>query len=418
MKRAAIFLGLALAGCTVSGTGVQLTVEGSVDPDTLEVTARYGGRSVMRQVGLLGAKLPTTIVAELPDETLSVIFDVRARRAGQLLGEASSPAVQVQPREIARVTVVIGGGAVDGGGGGDMPDGGSVPWSVRRGGVRPLAPNAVKAIWGASATDLYAVCELGGGFNLLRSIDGKTWTTHLALAGTGNLNGVWGSGATDVHLVGANGVLLSGSGTTFTSLTNPGGSPTMHAVWGLGMGDAYAVGANATIVHLVGTQWLLKAPSVPISTVLYDVWGASGNDIWVVGSGGTILHAKNGGSWMVETSNVGEDLHGVWGTSANDIWTVGSNGVVLHSTGNGMWTRETMGVPQVELSHVWGFGASDIYAVGSAWTILKRSGGAWMAETSPITVENAVTDRWHRVWGTGVNDVFVVGAGQTILHKP
>jgi hypothetical protein len=404
---------LLLSGCTVSGTGVSLTIEGpGLSPDALDVTARYAGRTVARTIALGVIPLPSTLLAELPDESLTVTFDVTARRGTQMLAQASSSAIKVEPHQIARATVVLGGGAGDGGSDGGSSDGGTVKWSVRR--SMPAAGNAMTSIWGVSAADIYVTAKLAGS-NLFRS---PNWTG--SAQSSANLNGVWAVNATDVFLVGDSATVLRGSGTTFSTETHPALAATVfNAAWGTSVNDIYAVGSGNTILHRVAGGWVVKGATTPAATVFYDVWGVDMNDVYAVGSGGTILRAQNGGSWTQLTSGVTTDLRGIWGSSANDVYVVGDQGVILHSTGNGMWSKQTTGVPAVQLMHVWGVGPSEVFVCGASWTILRSSGsGAWAAEDSGLTVDNPTTNRFNRLWGTGANDLYAVGANQTIVHRP
>lgn len=404
----------ALAGCTQPGTGVALTVAGALTVDHLLIAASYAGRTVTREVPVpAGTALPTTLLAELPDDTVKVTFDVTGLDAGQIVGRASSPPVDVEAHHIAAVTVTLGGAPGDGSAAGDG-DGAAPLWTVERGGP-PLLGAALTGVW-SSGANVYVTSALAAGANLLRSTDGgRHFTPSLAAPSSQNLNAVWGAGSADVFLVGDGGVILHGSGASFTAMTDPAGTPSLYAVWGTSATDAYAVGSGNTILHLVTGGWVLQ--TAVGATVLRGVWG-SGANLYAVGSGGTILHSS-GTSWTPQTSNTAVDLYGVWG-AGGELWAVGDGGTVLRSTGDGQWAPQTSGLPSaIGLASIWGSSAADVYAVGSGWTILHSAGGGvWTTQASTLTVGNLPQDRFNGVFGTSAIDIFIVGAGETVLHHP
>jgi hypothetical protein len=65
---------------------------------------------------------------------------------------------------------------------------------------------------------------------------------------TGTLNDVWGSGSSDVWVVGGNGTVLHWDGSAWTRVTS-GTSEALLSVWGSGPGDIWAVGTYGTILR-------------------------------------------------------------------------------------------------------------------------------------------------------------------------
>lgn len=62
------------------------------------------------------------------------------------------------------------------------------------------------------------------------------------------LNGVWGASATDVFAVGENGTILHYDGVTWL-LPTSGTTERLHAVWGSSGTDVFVVGGGGVIRH-------------------------------------------------------------------------------------------------------------------------------------------------------------------------
>src|SRR5438067_756949 len=108
MKLRLLALALIAGGCTQSGTGVMLTVDGpGLSPDLLTLIASYGTHVVPRTIQVpLG--LPTTVLAELPDENTTVTFDVTAKSGVAILAHGTTPAITVTAHQIATAMITLG----------------------------------------------------------------------------------------------------------------------------------------------------------------------------------------------------------------------------------------------------------------------------------------------------------------------
>jgi hypothetical protein len=418
----AMALALLVAGCTQPGTAVLLTVDGSLmtQPDLLSIVASYGTRVVPRTIAL-DTGLPTTIVAELPDQDLTVSFDVAAKQGLAILAHASTPDLAVQARHVTSYTLTLSdtpGGDGDGGTGGD----GMVvttSWTAKQGG-EPLAAGTVTGLWGASGSDVYATSTLAGATNLLRSTDhGAHWQPQLA-GGLVDLHGVHGSSSSEVLLVGNNATILRGAGSSWTAetATAVGSTTKLFGVFAVGNGNEYACGgSNAILKNANKGGWISQ--NIVGTTEFHSVWGVPGN-VWAVGSGGTIRHSAEDNMWPLETSNTGLNLNSVWGTSATDIWAVG-DGVVLHSTGNGIWTPQTMnGIPDgTSLSAVTAAPGGTLFVAGTGWSIFRLgSNNIFVQEPTDLTVVDPVADRLFALFAPSTVEAFAGGAGRTLLHRP
>jgi len=224
------------------------------------------------------------------------------------------------------------------------------------------------------------------------------------------LQGVWGTGPTDVFAVGAGGTILHWDGAAWTPMSSPT-SKSLGAVWGSSTSDVFAVGAGGTIVHWDGASW--SAMSSPTDANLLGVWGSGYRDVYAVGPGlfdspGVIAH-WNGDVWSATTVDT-PSLNAVWGSGPNDVFVVGYAGNVLHWDGT-QWSK----MPLLDnLNAIWGSGPDDVFAVGFMGHVWHWNGHVWY-------MMGSATNAWLKgVWGTGPNDVYAIepsgpGAG-VVVH--
>jgi len=413
MKRALVLL-LALAGCTQNGTGVELLIDaGGITLDQLQISADYDGHPHTQTVAV-AATSSLDVIAQLPDESTTVSFEVLAFDAGVEVGHGSAKDIAVTPHHLSQATIpLVSGSSTDGfAPSGDLA---GVLWSHQKGALPPSA-GAIRGIWASSGTDVYAVGTNTNSANVFHSSDhGATWTPQLAMGVTVDLNAVGGSSSSDVYLVGDNGTILHGSGTTWSTMNSPAGTARLLAIWAIAPMDLYIAGAGNTVMHNGGSGWVTQ--TVVGTTELRGVWGVAGH-IWAVGSGGTILKSTGNGNWAAETSGTPNELRAIFGTSATDVWVVG-DGVVLHSDGGGTWTAAADGVPaDVNLRAIGGRPGGPVWAVGNAWTIVRRDTSAWVVEPTGLTVDDLAGDTLQAIYAPSAAEVFAGGAGQTILHRP
>jgi hypothetical protein len=292
-------------------------------------------------------------------------------------------------------------------------------------------PFTLVGVWGASATDVYAVGSSQSEAGILH-FDGASWTKQSSAA-IPFPQDIWGSSSRDVFAV--SGVVLEPilhyDGTSWTPMSPPSGENRgleigLWALWGASATDVFAVGRSicsncedtddvwGSISHYDGTAWSLMSQS---DADLYDVWGSSGTDAYAVGvvyasdahpsDRGQIIH-YNGTTWSPVFSEVGLVPTGIWGSSASDIFVVGLEGTILHYDGR-HWLRMPSPTKQ-SLYELWGTSGTNVFAVGQGGTILHYDGRQWSGMLSP-TQQNL-----YAVSGTSATDVFVVGDGGIILH--
>jgi hypothetical protein len=237
------------------------------------------------------------------------------------------------------------------------------------------------------------------------------------------MQGVWGSSASDVYVVGDSGTVIHYNGVSWSTVASGATSCSLKSVWGSSTDNVWAVGDRLskggndyryTILHSIdnGSTW--SDLQVANGQNLKSIWGSSATDIWAVGDAWksgknnyyTILHTTNGGTSWANTATVGtttpQTLRSIWGTSENNVYAVGSSGTILRYNGTA-WASVTSGTTNT-LNGVWGVDSNHIWAVGSSGTILYYNGTSW-SSGPPWTRPSGYSDvTLYGVWGTGGTD--------------
>jgi hypothetical protein len=228
----------------------------------------------------------------------------------------------------------------------------------------------------------------GGGTNglVVSQNDGGIWS-GAALTGQA-WQALWGLSATDVYAVGDGGIFAHYSG-AWTQLASVPGGKNLHGVWASSDTDVFAVGGMGTIMHYDGAMWTAQTSGVATNITLNAVWGTASNDVYAVGGAGTIVH-YDGTSWRHLVSNTGEDLYSIGGTGHDDVF-IGGRGTLLHSGGIN-WAPMQTGIGDV-------FGMSiargDSLFVGNVSTISGLDAGGLLFTRTPLgTVEGICGDPW------------------------
>ncbi len=240
-------------------------------------------------------------------------------------------------------------------------------------------------IWCNTASDVFVA---GDGVNsVLLHYDGAAWS-KMKIANLTQyftpLFAVWGSSASDVYAVG--GLREAGYG-SYGNIAHYDGHvwtgaadlyQEFYGVWGSSASDVFAVGSEdagfyiGAALHYDGQNWLPMPSATILGYSLQAIWGASPTDVFAAGgnySGATgVVAHYDGASWSVMVSNVRAALTGLWGTAHSDVFAVGNdlfddkNGTILHYEGSSWSTMD--GGPFPQLFGVWGVSPGDVFAVG------------------------------------------------------
>ena len=267
------------------------------------------------------------------------------------------------------------------------------------------------SVWGSSATDVHVVGVKGTvlHFNGRRpSAVGAPWWKTQSLSTVEELTAVWGSSHYDVTIVGGAGSLRHYDGLSWSKVTHTN-SQALWALWSHGAGAAFTVGAAGTVLRDSRSQtpssW--TALTSGTSQTMRDVWGFSGSDVVAVGDNGTILR-YDGTTFAPMTSPTKETLNGVWGTGPSNMLAVGNNGTLLTYDGTS-WKK--INTPTAMNYHaVWGKGATFVVVVGDQGTVLQFTGLGW------AQMPTGSTANLRDVWGAAITDLWAVGELGTILH--
>jgi photosystem II stability/assembly factor-like uncharacterized protein len=258
-----------------------------------------------------------------------------------------------------------------------------------------LTGNNLNGVWGSSARDVFVVGDEG----TILHYDGSVWKPMPSSTDQG-LFATWGSSARDVYATGDNGTFLHYDGNVwFPQKSYP--YVQLGAVWGASGSDVYFTADNV-IRHYDGNVFRMSGDA---DAVLRALWGSSANDVYATGDDGTFLH-YDGNVWFPQKSYPYVRLGAVWGTSGSNVYFTADNGI-RHYDGT---VFRMSGAADSVLRALWGSSANDVFAAGDNGTILHYDGTAW----SPM--QSDTTSHLYDLWGSSGGDVFAVGGGGTILH--
>jgi hypothetical protein len=227
----------------------------------------------------------------------------------------------------------------------------------------------LSGVWvDATGSRVYAVSQQG---NIYRSSGNGSWSLEPAYPDQASsfLHAVWGSSASDVYAVGNPGVILHSTGRGWSKQTSPV-SGNLNGVWGTGPTDVYVVGEGGTLHSTGDGTWTLYTSG---SAWLTAISGNGVDRVVSVGLMGTIFGGPGGDAFAQERSGtIDERLRGV-AVLPSDAFAVG-DGLLLRSTAGGAWTAETLdasiGKPYLEAA--WGSANAGVFAVGLSGAILHR----------------------------------------------
>jgi len=231
-----------------------------------------------------------------------------------------------------------------------------------------------RALWGASATNVYAANNTG----ILR-YNGTSWSQVEAVRWRGMYD-VYGTSASNVWAVGENGMILRFNGTTWTAWRFDGTSVTPYNL----------------------NTWDLPGQKITLRSV-FPIPGTS--MIGIVGDGGTALvyDGASFSTWSIYNTGNNSAITNVWGTSYFDLYITTADGLLQHFDGYNLSTVTGVSAPG-GMNSVWGTASNNVYAVGGGGMLWRYNGSSW----SRIRLPTRAT--LYTVYGTAANNVFVAGA--------
>ena len=198
---------------------------------------------------------------------------------------------------------------------------------------------------------------------------------------------------------------------TWYSAFNPQNVGVLSAVWGTGPSDVFVVGGTfdqGEVYYFNGQTWAaMEVPNVPL---LVWVFGFAHDNVYAVGVGGGVVH-YDGNKWTALDAGTTDDLWGIWGRAPNDMWIVGGrtgegDPVLMHFDGVNF---TPVAVPNndrdaTSLFKVWGIG-SKLLAVGEHGLIISYDGSAW----SQMPAGADADEDFVSLWGTSEDNIVAVG---------
>jgi len=190
----------------------------------------------------------------------------------------------------------------------------------------------LNGVWVSTGGEVFIVggTPPTGGTAVIFHYTGSDWEPMES--STGNiLEAVWGSSATDVFAVGASGTILHYDGFEWLSM-NSNTNDDLTCVWGSSGSDVFAGGSSTSIYHYDGNNWI---DPVNDGSVQYpnDLWGSSDSNVYAVGGNdaGEIDHF-DGSTWRLQYPLANNFPNGVWGSAKDNVFVVGNTGMIMRYT--------------------------------------------------------------------------------------
>jgi hypothetical protein len=313
---------------------------------------------------------------------------------------------------------------------------GVLRWTQEEG-IASIPPANVRAMWGASASDVFAVGLAGR----ILHFDGARWTAMPSGTAAGLL-GVWGTSRWNVYAVGDSGTVLRYDGNRWNRLRGPTANRFLRTVWGRNdtlwiagyQRDEFAR-THGLIMRSTdrGASWT-ETVSTPESgnRQLWGITGGAGGALHVTGlqfgtsrgvNDAVILRSLDGGGTWTEqlvSETAHRHLYRAWaqgshvvavGEGYNPGATRWEGFTVRSSDGGNTWTREMHALSAASLYGVWGATPDDVTAVGVGGRILQFDGTGWTA------VNPGATADFHAVWGSSAGNVFAAGNDHLLARR-
>jgi hypothetical protein len=269
---------------------------------------------------------------------------------------------------------------------------------------------ALISIWGASASDVWAVGGDPGDGPIVIHYDGAAWARHDTGA-SGDLWWVHGFAGGPVFMGGSDGLILRYEGGAFSEMTTPSDAGTVFGIWGASPDDLWAVGGagqtptGGFVWRYDGQSWRDEptAPSdLAATATVFKVWGRDASDVWMVGTGGLALH-YDGTSTEATTSGTTRTLFTAHG-DAEAVFAVGgfSTGTILEHAG-GAW-KDVTPPDAPQMTGVCS-GAGKTYAAGVYGAVMRRDAEGWVLEDTQL----ALGDDFHGTFIDPDGGVWAVG---------
>ena len=179
--------------------------------------------------------------------------------------------------------------------------------------IGPGPSSALQAVWGLPGGILF----VAGDDSQVWRFSGGKWV-QLTLPVTGiQINGAWGTAATDLWVVSNSTIWHTDGSSVFNAM--PGCAGTSYlAVHGTSASNVWFAGGSGAICHYDGNSFS-KSPHGLTTAALRAVWADPAGDVWFAGSNGTILRLTAGAVQAMQSGTL-ESLNGIWGSAPTDAY--------------------------------------------------------------------------------------------------
>ncbi|KPA09952.1 F-box associated region domain protein [Candidatus Magnetomorum sp. HK-1] len=263
------------------------------------------------------------------------------------------------------------------------------------------AANTVQALWGNSATDVYAV----GNSGKIYHFDGSSWS-EMTSNTTQTLMDIWGRSATDIYAVGY-GIILNYDGISWSEMPQNLNQNFTHVT---GTNEEVFAASFYGIYKYNGIDWS--------ETSMDSFWEGFINsnysplefevlpDNRIVGISSGYFSQYSGNVWTSENTGISNSPNDMW-SDGTVIYIVGSNGKLVYYDGSS-WSDITTGVTNHFYS-VWGTRKDNIYIAAHYGKVFHYDG------TTFTEIALKTTETLYSIWGSGFSDIYV-GAYQELFH--
>ncbi len=271
----------------------------------------------------------------------------------------------------------------------------------------------LRAVHGSSATDVWAVGEVG----TITHFDGTRWSVSPTGVGV-HLNAVFALAPDDAWAVGDKGTVLRWNGQHWSPLDAPTSEDVLD-VWASGPSDVWVLPRGDTgAYHLLrwdGTRWRTH-PYADSYTSVVHLWGAGPEDVWLASdSYETSMWRTQSGEFVSVRFDISDEvsIEDLDGSGPDDVWAVTDDQVLRFDAAASAWKPFLPAASEnLIFKAVWSSSPTDVWVAGELGLVQHFDGTAWSPEAS-IDLMTNVKD----LWGSGPDDLWAVGKGGAIFRR-
>jgi hypothetical protein len=305
------------------------------------------------------------------------------------------------------------------------------------------------AVWGASASDVFAVGEDENNQGIVLHYDGVSWS-KATISGSKRIRSVWGTTGANVYATAEGGHVLRYDGKNWNTEHHDGSINWAIAVWTIG--DQVFAGWGGNILHKAGASasWVVKP--LKSCTTVTSLWGASATSVYALCALGQI-HRYDGQEWALEGTLTTQTMYGLGASGAGHrfavglngaihrrpystapwklettpttnalrsisatgsrIFVVGDGGVLLWSSNGSSWTEQSSGTSKGQIFSFLGPSSTDLAAVDGESKLWHFNGSSWSDKGQVVTPAVQL----YALWGPSTSDLFTGGQGWHIYRS-